>query len=93
MRNYVQVAAAIALMLLSACAENPKEEKKIVHYINAPAVGESSLPYLFSNADNTLMSWVEKSGDSLVKLKYADLVDGEWKEANHWELRDYNNGD
>ena len=80
MRNYVQVAAAIALMLLSACAENPKEEKKIVHYINAPAVGESSLPYLFSNADNTLMSWVEKSGDSLVKLKYADLVDGEWKE-------------
>jgi hypothetical protein len=78
MRNYVQVFAAIALILLSACANNPKEE--IVHYINAPAIGESSLPYLFSNADNTLMSWVEKSGDSLVKLKYAYLVDGEWKE-------------
>lgn len=75
----MQVFAAIALMLLSACAKNPKEEK-IVHYINAPAVGESSLPYLFSNGDNTLMSWVEKSGDSLVKLKYTNLVDGEWKE-------------
>jgi hypothetical protein len=79
MRNYVQVLAAIALVLLSSCAGNPKE-KKIVHYINAPTVGESSLPYLFSNTEKTMMSWVEKSGDSLVKLKYADLVDGEWKE-------------
>ncbi len=80
MKNYVQVLAAIALALLSSCAENPKEEKKIVHYIEAPAIGESSLPYLFSNTEKTMMSWVEKSGDSLVKLKYADLVDGEWKE-------------
>ena len=52
----------------------------LVTKITSPAADGSSLPFLFSNSDKTLLSWVEKDGDSLAILRYAELKEGQWQE-------------
>ncbi|MGB5273667.1 MAG: hypothetical protein WBN39_06400 [Flavobacteriaceae bacterium] len=42
----------------------------------------SALPYLYSNGERTLLSWVEEEGDSLAKLRYSELKDGQWLPPN-----------
>lgn len=64
--------------LLVSCSEMQKKDAIDVHYIDSPARENSSLPYLFSNSDKTLMSWIERHEDTLVSLRYAELIDGDW---------------
>ena len=66
-----------------ACKEEKKievpKQEALVQVVTSPAGMNSTLPYLFSDGDNTLLSWVEKVGDSLAILKYAALKEGEWQ--------------
>jgi len=73
-------ALSIVLMLFLSfsCAENEKKEPPIVHLVASPAAKTSSLPSLTSNNGAMLLSWVEKIGDSMAILKYAQLKNGEW---------------
>jgi len=69
-----------ALLLFISCGEIPEKKEVIVHYIDAPSGPKSALPNIFSNTEHTLMSWVEIVDDSTTQLKYARLINGEWKE-------------
>lgn len=55
------------------------EELQVVEELVSPAQNSSSLPHLVSNKDVTLLSWVETESDTLVTLKYAELIEGKWK--------------
>ncbi len=70
----------VCFLFIVSCGERPEKEKVIVNYIDAPTGPRSSLPNVFSNTEHTLMSWVEKVDDSTTQLKYARLINGEWKE-------------
>ena len=73
---------ALSIVLITflsfSCSENKKKEPPVVHLVESQAAKTSSLPSLFSNNEVMLLSWVEKIGDSLAILKYADLQGGEW---------------
>lgn len=75
--------ALLGFLLLVSCKQEIKEkikkEIKLVESVATPAGDNSSLPFLYSSDEKTLLSWVEKLGDSLTILKYTELVDGEWQ--------------
>ena len=79
MKSYTFCGLAILIGLLISCSEPLKRDAELVNHIDSPAGENSSLPNLFSNGDKTLMSWVEKKGDTLASLRYAKLKDGEWQ--------------
>jgi hypothetical protein len=79
MKSYTFCGLAILIGLLTSCSEPLKRDAELVNHIDSPAGENSSLPNLFSNGDKTLMSWVEKKGDTLASLRYAELKDGEWQ--------------
>jgi hypothetical protein len=76
-------------ILFSLLLTNCKQEDKsllpealvspIVEVLS-PAGASSSLPHLVSNADGTLVSWVETKGDSLATLFFSELENGIWQE-------------
>ncbi|MFK7813885.1 MAG: hypothetical protein AB8B59_15425 [Maribacter sp.] len=72
-------------LLLFSCKEEAKipivKETKFIETVLSPANDNSSLPFLYTNENKTLLSWVEKEGDSLNILKYAELVEGEWQQS------------
>lgn len=70
----------LCFLLIVSCAKKPKKEAALINYIDAPSGPYSSLPNMFSNTKHTLMSWVEKVDDSTTQLKYARLINGEWKD-------------
>lgn len=70
-------------MLLFSCDENVKPAAFKVQSLVAPSSLNSSLPYLFSNSEITLLSWVEKENDSLWHLRYSEFKDGIWQSPNH----------
>ncbi len=57
------------------------EDDQIVHYMASPTGTGSSLPFLFSNGDNTILSWVTEETDAMASLNYSYLVDGKWLES------------
>lgn len=79
MRYYTSYGMSLLLLFLASCTEPQKKEANTVNHVVSPAGENSSLPNLFSNGDKTLMSWVEKKGDTLASLRYAELKDGEWQ--------------
>lgn len=86
MRLSIYLKISVVLIFLGGCKEAVKKETSILEVapfteIKSPAQMSSSLPFLFSNADKTLLSWVEKEGDSLSILKYSELINGEWQNA------------
>ena len=58
----------------------PKEVKVVIQEMDSPAQNSSSLPFLYSNKDVMLLSWVETEADTISTLKYTELVDGTWQE-------------
>lgn len=77
MRNIVLV--LFSLLLFISCKQEVKKEVELVNSVISPAGDNSSLPFLYSNGDKTLLSWVKKTGDSLTELKYTELVNDEWQ--------------
>ena len=88
MKRYTFCGLAILIGLLTSCSEPQKKEAELVNFIDSPAGENSSLPNLFSNGEKTLMSWVEKNGDTLASLHYAELRGGEWQ-TSHEILQGY----
>ncbi len=70
------------LVIFFSCAEEPKKEKEksSVIPITSPAGQGSSLPSLFSDGEAVWLSWVEKEGDSLNRLRYSTMGSGKWQE-------------
>lgn len=86
MRLSIYLKISILLIFFGSCKETNKNIKQVSETssftkVKSPAQTSSSLPFLFSNGDKTLLSWVEKEGDSLSILKYAELMNGEWQDA------------
>lgn len=71
------------VLALLSCEENTKQATFEVHDLAAPSGENSSLPYLFSNSDVTLLSWVEKENDSLSHLRFSEFKDGTWQDPNN----------
>jgi len=69
------------ILVIGACSEKPKQEVFEVHPLNSPSAHNSSLPFLFSNSNKALLSWVEKVGDSTTRLRYSEIKDGKWQAA------------
>ncbi|MCJ7466122.1 MAG: hypothetical protein MUO53_05440 [Maribacter sp.] len=76
--NYLIV--CLLTILLTSCKDTPKKELPLVNMLDNPTGAQSSLPYLYTDRNKTLMSWVEGEGDSLVVLKYSELNDSTWLE-------------
>ena len=76
---HYKFAVFFSVVFLMSCKQEIKREEVLVSAIVSPAGSQSSLPFLFSNDDQTLLSWVEKVGDSLTELKYAALENGAWQ--------------
>ncbi|MEE9361747.1 MAG: hypothetical protein V3U92_04040 [Cellulophaga sp.] len=72
--KYVCV-AMLGFYLLQSCGSVEKEE--VVQVVASPAGNQSSLPFLFSKNNSTLMSWVEVV-DSISTLKYSELKGEKW---------------
>ena len=70
----------VGLMLFVSCNQNSESKANPVISIDSPAGSSSALPSLFSNGEQTLLSWVESVNDSTSVLKYAQLLDGDWQE-------------
>ena len=85
MHHNVVFRVSMVLLLFINCKEESKQErstnlKELVNHVQSPTASHSSLPYLFSNGNKTLLSWVEKEGDSLTKFKYAKWDAEKWQE-------------
>ncbi len=61
-----------------SCAKKSKQKVGEAQSITSPAGTNASLPYLFTNTETTLLSWIEEVNDSLVSLRYSELKEGEW---------------
>ncbi|QCX02323.1 hypothetical protein FGM00_07495 [Aggregatimonas sangjinii] len=71
-------------VLLISCVEHPKkasQEKELEApvVVGMPIGTNSSLPFLFSNGAQTLLSFVEQKGDSMAVLHYTAWINGEWQ--------------
>ncbi len=89
MRNITNtffIFSAISLML--GCKEEPKNIQpeapvSAIEEMSSPAGDASALPHLMSNKDVALLSWVEISNDTVATMRYSELIDGEWQEAQN----------
>lgn len=73
-----------SLCILVSCGKAPKNTTfSTVHLMDSPAGRESSFPYLVSGAGKTLVSWIEKEGDSLTLLKYSEFDGMTWGAARN----------
>jgi hypothetical protein len=71
------------LLACISCKETVQKETALVNEIHSPSGENSALPFLFSNGNKLLMSWVEKENDSLTQLRYSEFLSGEWQPAQH----------
>jgi len=79
MKSCTYCALIVCFVLLFSCSEKVKKEIKKVHFIDSPALENSSLPNLFSSKEKTLMSWVEMRNDTLTFLYYSELKNEKWQ--------------
>jgi hypothetical protein len=85
MLRSIKILVITILLLGISCKEQSSSEvkeeaKDLTTKIVSPAGNQSSLPHLFSNGNKTLLSWVEKEGDSLIKFKYSEWNANKWQE-------------
>ncbi|TFG76529.1 MAG: hypothetical protein E4H26_04415, partial [Flavobacteriales bacterium] len=62
-----------------SCTASSKKEMPLVNAMASPTAGGSAMPYLFSNGERTVLSWVEQQGDTSAKLRYTELKAGQWQ--------------
>lgn len=74
----------LSILCFTACkpetTPKPKAIAEPIPFIASPAGLNSSLPFLYADSSKTLLSWVEKEGDSLTELKYSEWLNDEWQE-------------
>lgn len=86
--NSSSVVLFVVASLLMGCKEESKTPKAeapvaVVQEIKSPASASSALPHLMSNKDVALLSWVETSNDTISTMRFSELIDGEWQEAQN----------
>jgi len=86
--NSSSVVLFVVVSLLMGCKEESKTPKAeapvaVVQEIKSPAAASSALPHLMSNKDVALLSWVETSNDTISTMRFSELIDGEWQEAQN----------
>ncbi|WP_405414493.1 hypothetical protein [Maribacter sp. Asnod1-A12] len=86
--NSSSVVLFVVASLLMGCKEESKTPKAevpvaVVQEIKSPAAASSALPHLMSNKDVALLSWVETSNDTISTMRFSELIDGEWQEAQN----------
>jgi hypothetical protein len=64
--------------VLAACSEPPAALSLIAGADDAPAGADSGEPFLYSDGDTVLMSWLERSGTGARRLLLSRYVGGEW---------------
>jgi len=76
----IGITCILIISLLVSCHLNNIDVT--INDINVP-VTENSMqqPFLFANGDDLLLSWTEKSTDSLVSIKYAEFVEDKWSQS------------
>ena len=83
MKHYYTV---VLITLLVSCNSNKKQQlaevkiAEIVQHIPFSGGTKTSLPYLFSNQDVTILSWVKKINDFTTQFNYSYLIDDKWEE-------------
>ncbi len=82
MKEFKYLTICILSIYITSCAESPKMEKALVNEVALAAGSGSALPYLHSNGERTLLSWMEQDGDGLATLRYAELKEGQWMPPN-----------
>ncbi|WP_282049936.1 hypothetical protein [Maribacter aquivivus] len=85
-KNTFFLFSAVSLML--SCKEEPKNIQteapvSTIEEMSSPAGDASALPHLMSNKDVAFLSWVEISNDTVSTMRYSELIDGEWQEAQN----------
>ncbi|WP_165748960.1 hypothetical protein [Cellulophaga sp. Z1A5H] len=84
LRNFL--ISTLAIFLLLSCTSKKKEQKSSeentveVHPLVFPGGSDTSLPHLFSNNNQTILSWVKSINDSVAQLNYCYLKDGNWEQ-------------
>jgi hypothetical protein len=79
--------ATIVLALFVSCTSKKKEQTSseknvvVVHSLAFPGGTETSLPHLFSNTEQTILSWVKSINDSVAQLNYSYLKEGNWEQS------------
>ncbi len=79
MKAFKYFITCILYVILLSCTASSKKEMPLVNAMASPAAVGGAMPYLFSNGERTLLSWVEEQGDTLAKLRYAELNAGQWQ--------------
>ncbi|NKI26627.1 hypothetical protein HCG49_08635 [Arenibacter sp. 6A1] len=79
MPNYKYFGLMALTLLLVSCGAKEKKAQEIVRHIPSPEGSSNFLPYLFSNSDQAILSWVHTVNDSTTQLKYSYLDNDEWK--------------
>ncbi|TDT45360.1 hypothetical protein CLV90_2447 [Maribacter spongiicola] len=74
--------------LMLGCKEEtkniqPEVPVSLIEDMISPAGESSALPHLMSNKDVALLSWVEMSNDTVATMRYSELIDGKWQEAQN----------
>jgi hypothetical protein len=85
-----KVAIGLLALLSVACVSRPSEWKIELTKLESPAAASSGEPYLISDGtDTTLLSWIEKKGDTSF-LKFSALTQKTWSSpqtiasGNNW---------
>ena len=71
----------VCIGLMISCSEKPEKDTALVQMVDIPSAVGSGLPFLFSDGEQTFLSWVEKKNDSLAILKYSELLKDTWQPA------------
>jgi len=84
MRLLILASICVVFFSLTSCKKKDKpveqDENLQVNYISSPAAAQSSLPFLFSNGNKTLLSWVEEQSDTLTIFKYSQWEADKWQQ-------------
>src|SRR5690554_6509581 len=77
----------LSILLLNSCNSNQNQQQEaerkaaeIIEFVSFPNETETALPYLFSDKETTVLSWVKILNDSTSQLNYSYLTDDKWEE-------------
>jgi len=87
---YKQVLSLLLIISLFSCKPEIKktststpeiQQESVIQLLSSPVNSNSSLPRLYSNGKEILMSWVEKK-DTITVLKYSSFSNDSWTASN-----------
>ena len=77
------IIVCLILVCYISCKETVQKDKPVLQVIASPSGENSALPFLFSNGEKLVMSWVTTKNDSLTQLQYSEFTKGKWQPAQY----------